>query len=241
MRRKNYIFLPTVNHTGTWFVGAILHGGFGYFFRCYNTELKPPDTGIAIKPFLTVKEHLIDMTMEEIVKVHALLNKDDGCLMVVPVRDVLAAVISARRRNPRHLVLEIGFVLDGFMRLIKEFDQFNPFFFPIDLYLQPAEREQLLTSLEEAIGIEMGLVDDLDKKALAESWAPRNEATDYCLRYLGSPCLELKQAYEQKNIEYIKQELAEYWDRLIEMRPILQPFFEKLGYSNLLWFGEEMK
>lgn len=238
MKRKNYIFLTTIHHTGTWFVGAILHGGFDYFFRCYSTELKPKHTGIAIKPYLTVYEHINDISIQEIREVYDLLNKDEGCLMVVPVRDVLAGIISARRRNPH---LSITYVVRDFVLVAKEFGQFNPFFFPVDLYTEPAEREKMLTLLEQAIGMEMMLVDDLDKKALAETWEPRNESTDFCLRIFGTPHAVLQQAYEQKNIDYIKRELAEEWDYLMEKRAVLQPFFEKFGYKDLLWFEEETK
>jgi len=235
--KKDYILFPTTYSTGMWFVAKILHHRAGYLFTQYVKELNRDLS--KIKPFLTIHGHILEeMDLQEIQKVYDFLNKKDKCLMIIPIRDALASVVSRKRRYPKK---SAKFIIDEFVSITQIFEKFNPFPFPVDLYVKTKDRERLLTTLEEGLGTKLKNVNNVDKKELAETWLPENEATDFCLRESDNPRLELKQAYDLKSLDYLKYVLSQEWGYLMEKRAILQPFFEGLGYKYLIWFEKKAK
>ena len=77
------------------------------------------------------------------------------------------------------------------------------------------------------------------KEDLARSWKAINVTTDWCAEFNVDPNIELKIAYEKGDVDYIKKTMPKEWEYLIEMREILQPFFENMGYKDLLWYDKE--
>lgn len=237
MSKIDYVFFLTAYHTGMWFVAKILHHRVGYLFTQYARELNRDLS--KIKPFLTIHGHILEeVDLQEIQKIYDLLNKQDKCLMVIPIRDVLASIVSRKRRYPEE---PASFIIDEFILIIQVFEKFNPFSFPVDLYTKTKDREGLLTALEGRLGVKIKNVNNVDKKEFAETWPSENKTTDFCLKELGNPRLELKQAYDLKNLDYLKYILSEEWEYLMKKRDILQPFFESLGYKDLLWFKKKTK
>ena len=216
MSKKDYVFFPTVYHTGTWFVAGILHHRAGYLFANYTDD--------KIKPRSTVH---FDITGK--LDIEKAIDHFKDNYLVIPIRDVLASVISRKRRFPDKPATSI---IDGFIVIAKLLNELNPFYFPIDLYEKPKDRERLLISLEKYLGKRFVDVNNITKWEFAEIWWPEN---------VGTASFELKQAYELGETEYLKHVIPEEWEYLIKKQSILQPFFEKLGYKNLLWFKKKSK
>lgn len=217
------IILPTIQHTGTWFVIDILQK-FGYTTVPYNPEWTDKNTVLYMHYPLSVGNGILPQEEHKFCSlgtIEWMYSKFANCLMIIPIRDILASLIT---RQQRHAEQPHKYIIDGFISLAQDFDKFQPFYFPMDLFETCKDRGNLLFSLETVIGKDLQY-----KNILAHEWQPKNTQGEY----------PLKEAYYQGDIAKIQQAIPNEWEYLIKSRKILQPFFEKLGYKDLLWFEEE--
>ena len=229
----DHVFFPTVYQSGTWFVANILHHRAGYIFKRYKDEVQKKD--LLNLPFrTTVHAHILgEIAPHEIQEVYKLLNKNGRCLTVVPIRDVLLSILSQKRRIPD---VPAYHIIDSYALIARKFAEYNPFYFPVYLHKNPLAREKILKSLEVALGSNLAEINGLDNKRFAEMWPVENDTKTFCMKAFGDPRMEFKQAYELKEVAYLKHVIEPEWDYLIKNRGVLKPFFESLGYKNLLWY-----
>jgi len=248
MKKKDFVFLVSNHHSGMWFVSNILEFKLQYDLRgcrdMIENDIDPSaiESGHVFNGHLTAFERqgsgIIDF--RKIKETYDCFNKNSRCLALIPLRDPLAALVSAGRRGQGNR--QSGLIISEYVSIAKDFHALNPLYFPVDLSLSLPEEERyakhlaLLVELEKRIGMDLG---GSFKEDLARNWNPVNVTTDYCINEYGNQKLELKDAYENGDIDYIKKEMPKEWEYLIEMREILQPFFEKQGYENLLWYGKK--
>jgi hypothetical protein len=216
----DYVLLPTIQHTGTWFLLDILQKA-GFTTVPYNPEWTDKNTVLYMHYPLSVGNGILPQEEHKFCSLGAIewiYSKFDNCLMIVPIRDILAALITRQVRHPDQ---PHKYIIDGFISFAQDFDGFNPFYFSIDLFENYKTRVDLLSSLESATGKDLEY-----KNSIAREWQPKNTSGNSWL----------KEAYYQEDIEKIKQTIPVEWEYLMKSREILQPFFEKLGYKDLLWF-----
>lgn len=243
MERKDYVLLPTAHYTGLWFIVEILAYGFDYVVRGFREITDKKIDFTKFVPRHVLIGHLTafgpmgsgDINLQSFQAFHDFFNKDNKCLTIITIRDILAALISARRCAPGRLS---DWIVSEFVAIAQELGKYDPLYFPIDLYTEPEDREALLSTFETRLGIEL---DALYKEELARYWPAQNRSTDYCLHNYSDPRLELKHAHKKEDVYYIKKIMPAEWALLMEKRPILQPFFEGLGYKHLLWFKQGAK
>jgi len=247
MNKKDYVFLLTTHHGGLWFVSEILEHRLGYALRGHRDILENVKDLSTIKPPHLLSGHLTAfermgsgvIDFEKIKETYDFFNKDDGCLAIITIREPLAALVSAGRRAPFRLS---GWIISEYVSIALDCEALDPLYFPIDLHLSLPEEErynkhfELLTEFENRMGVDLG--EDY-KETWAREWRAINVTTDYCVHEFGDPKLKLKTAYVKGDVDYIKNAMPKEWEYLIEMREILQPFFENMGYKDLLWYDIE--
>lgn len=225
------VFLPTIQHTGTWFAIDVLQK-FGYTnfieYR-HNTPgfdiCQVPINSIVHAHFPSSENVLEEeeykfIPAEIIPTIYDTLKNRCNCLLVIPIRDVLSALITRYGRHPNQTH---KYIVDGFLAMAKDIDKLEPFYFPVDLDKPKQERLSFLISLERQLKKVMSY-----KETIAFEWSPKNTQGLY----------PLKEAHLQRNARFIRETIPEDWAYLMENRYVLQPYFEKLGYTDLLWFKE---
>lgn len=238
MRKIDYIFLPSVFHTGMWLIAQILHWRANYPFERMHPKFEKEKL-LNIPPPATIHTHILaESGFDELKEIYDILNRDNKCLVIIPIKDILAAVISRKRRNPRESALHI---IDGLILIAQKLKDFNPLYFPLDLLTEPKSREMMMISIEKTLGVDFIEANNVSTKEFSEQWPVINDTTTYCQKNHGILNLELKQAYDLGEIDYIKHVLPKEWSYLIRKRRTLQPFFERLGYTNLMWFRKPHK
>ncbi|MEE9356494.1 MAG: hypothetical protein V3U75_12965 [Methylococcaceae bacterium] len=224
---KDIIFLPTIQHTGTWFAIDILQK-FGYspieYRNSSSFDIRQINKGFIVHAHFPLSKNVLRkekykfIKADEIKTIYKVLTEELSCLLVIPIRDVLAALITRYGRHPRQ---NHTYIIDGFLDLANKIDKLKPFYFPVDLDRTKQENFDFLVSLEQRIDNVMGY-----KQTISSEWSPKNTIGLY----------PLKEAYLERNIRFIKETIPRDWAYLIENVVQLQPFFEKLGYKDLLWF-----
>lgn len=218
----DFVLLPTIQHTGTWFTIDLLQKA-GYTAVFYNPNWTDKNTVLYMHYPLSVGNGILSQEEHKFCSLGAIewmYSKLDNCLMIISIRDILAALITRQVRHPEQ---PHKYIIDGFISFAKHFDKFQPFYFPVDLFETYKDRLDLLSSFESAIGKELEY-----KNSIAREWQPKNTSGNSWL----------KEAYYQGDVAKIQQAIPNEWEYLIKSRGILQPFFEKLGYKDLLWFED---
>lgn len=226
---KQYIFLPTIQHTGTWFVIDILqHMGFKFTSLTHDNPiycLEDYEEDSILHVHYPLSEDVIDCDIYKFFSYQSMsttLNNictDKKCMTIIPIKDVLASIITRYGRYPEGCH---KYIIDGFLFLIRIIDKHYPFYFPVDLYDSYERRIRLLISLETYTDKIIPY-----KKSIAREWKPKNSIGIY----------NLKEAYYEGNYDFIKQTIPLECEYLIKNREELQLFFERLGYKDLLWYG----
>jgi hypothetical protein len=138
--------------------------------------------------------------------------------IIVTVRDPLAALISCKIRDqtkknrsedidPSETSVYMEQCLKEWKLFATEIPKFKPYYVPVDLDLTGYKYRN----------IDFGLM---------MKYNPVSSRGDY----------NLKVAYKNKELDKVKDELKQDYDKLIELRPVLQPVLEEIGYKDLLWF-----
>lgn len=160
-----------------------------------------------------------------------------GCRVVIPTRDPLLALIS---RHARHPELDHSFIVRGFHRLAAaRLDHpdhpgsLNPgiVFLPVDLLTTPEHRLAALVHVTHRLGwLKGGAPESEPARSYIEGWA-----SSWPIRNTAGPH-PLKEMYDAGDVFGIRNNLPAAYDRLIEARPVVEPFLRKLGYEDLPWW-----
>ena len=220
--RASYIFAPSVQHTGTWFLlnGLKRHSkldDYILFEEMWEREPVPykryilhVHIGDGGSP-LTLPYHSTYMALDVMMRV---------LKTVVPLRDPLLSLLS---RHKRHPMLPHFYLIDGFVYLAQV--QKNCFFLPIDILKETKQvdrRKAALGSLFEYLRLEWEpFIDEW-----AEQWKVVNENP--------VPYSELEW-YRQGAVNKLRGLFPEEFDYLQSNAHIIKPFLSKHGYKNLIW------
>lgn len=225
MKIKNIIFIPTIQHTGTWFLLKFLNK----FIPVIKETADILDKGEQINcPTIFHTHfpirHYLHNRKEEISKT---LSVDAICVLssifktVIPIRDPFAAILTRETRSPewRHF-----YIVDAFTQVAgKLADNPNIKFFPIDLYKNVDERKILLIDTLNHCGIDANQHEaKIDKTA--NEWKPENITPDN----------KFAELYKNKDIEKINfllgPKIAEI--EYLKRQGSIFPFLVKLGYTR---------
>jgi len=144
---------------------------------------------------------------------------------VVSLRDPLLSILSAFNRDPKG---DYTYLVDQFVRQAKLIDsgltRYAPIYFPIDLIERVSFEERVQQFTE--IFAPLGYLDKNRYLTWADRWPYINSQRHNPYRIL----------YRHSLGEEIKQLIPNEWNALVSARPILQPFLEAQGYTDLLWW-----
>ena len=214
------IFLPTIQHTGTWFLIELLrnHTGVDYFIEEKELPVTKHRKGTVL---LQIHFSTTEGWQEEILV---------ACKAIIPVRDPLLALISRQVRHPEKD--HIG-IIDGFLTLVEWYRKYGKkqiFTFPIDLAVTMSanERFQLIQS---AIAF-VDLVDDDIDWARQVHWAYKWPI----INTIGTAGDVLLGFYKTGVVTSIADTMPEEYEYLKSKEGILKPFLQEIGYQNLPWW-----
>jgi hypothetical protein len=139
--------------------------------------------------------------------------------IIVTVRDPLAALISCKIRDqtkknrkedidPNETSIYMEQCLKEWELFATEIPKLKPYYVPVDLDLTGYKYR----------GIDFGRM---------MKYEPVSSRGYY----------DLKAAYKNKELDKVKDELKQDYDKFIELRPALQPVLEEIGYKDLLWWS----
>jgi hypothetical protein len=142
----------------------------------------------------------------------------------IPLRDPLLSLMTRRNRRPDLPADDHLLVWEVAGRLLPLLDQTIPIFYaPIDLARSTEQRIQLLRGLCAHAGVSP----ELHSTDFGEKWpAGINTSGQYAM----------KEAYINRDAGFIKRGLGRDWIMLKNLEMTLQPWLERRGYSNLMWW-----
>lgn len=216
----NIIFVPTVQHTGTWFVLRFLER-FGYGIKEIWQVLEDGKIPIPNSTLLHTHFPVQDALSQDLKKaspLRTIFTLVNLFKTVVPVRDPLAAILTRECRHPEY---HHFYIVDGFVNMAKLHGHPNVYFFPIDLEVE--KRKEVLTGALAHCDIS---IDPYLISTVAEEWKPENP----------TPTNRFHDIYREKDwgklesllgpkvasVEYLRNKSAQ-----------IKPFLSALGYGDL--------
>ncbi|MCP4475390.1 MAG: hypothetical protein GY821_12660 [Gammaproteobacteria bacterium] len=238
MKLKDIIFVPSVQHTGTWFVLRLLEK-FGYEIKTTKDILdgKVIESGkkTVIHTHFPITNNLNKIVPNDPFELRTYNSDAPLCInsivmlsnmfkTVVPIRDPLAAMLT---REARHPELRHFFIVDGFVQMANYLsDNSNTMFFPVDLlaHKEKNRRDMVLKTLKHC-GIEIdeeaeGKIDEVVYHWKAENDTPNNR---------------FKELYKEKDIftiDYLLGAKIAEVEYLKNKAAIIHPFLFEIGYTK---------
>ena len=207
---KGAAVVPSVNHTGTWFVLGFL----SEHPSCYEAvdiasvlARNSVNVGAAIHFHVGGSPQLWDAY--------------DGLMetgrVIIPLRDPMLCLCTRQQRHP---FLDHNYIVEGFKRLAETKDAT---FFPVDT--DPSQRSDILCRVLTALDwpIDPAYVD-----FWARTWARRNT--------VGENTSE-KNLYRDGDYGLLRKRLTPEFDNLLAARDTLVPFLKEQGYKELSWWN----
>jgi hypothetical protein len=231
---NKYILLSTLQSTGTWWVIDALrkHPEVGGLAHTNNLLALLNDWplrdrwagnphGEAIAPdgkFTLLYEHY-SANVSPFYRWYP-QSAQESMMLVVPtistLRDPLICMIRAWHREPP--LYPYSWLLDAWINLAKRENTLNIRFFQMDPFHQ--------VGFEGAVKL-VGL-------SCPKDWLAQLNPNEK-INYTPGEC-QLRIDYANRDVMAIEKALPEPWRRLRESQPILRPFLESHGFSNLLWW-----
>ena len=217
------LFLPSVQHTGTWFVLSILEK-FGYNIVDSKRLL---EGGVNINHPSTIQTHFpiessyqTPFELDKWMGVNSIQVLSKIFKTVIPIRDPLAAILT---REARHPELRHFYIVDGYVNMAEKMaGNSNVMFFPIDLNPDPNARRALIQKLLDHCDIKG---ETATINSLANTWTVKND----------TPNNRFKEAYKEKNKEelifLLGSKVAEL-NYLQNKASVILPFMGALGYTK---------
>ena len=234
------VFLPTIQHTGTWFLIELLrnHTGIDYFIEAkdmFKEKLVYAQKGMLMQCHFGegAQRHPGDGKegkFFENPQVEQLLIKLNA---IIPLRDPLLSLITRHKRHPE---LQHFYIINGFAVLTEWYERYGKeklFCVPVDLYSTKSigERFHLLESLFTFTFLSSSNIDYIRNVAWATRWPIFNSTGTEM------PMDKLGQLYRNGDVKKIASFFPEEYEYLKSKEGILKPFLQELGYQNLPWWG----
>jgi len=143
--------------------------------------------------------------------------------MVIPLRDPLLTMISAKNQDP---TTNCSHIVRSWIYFLEELYEFDPFIMPIDTLRHPEDRYTCIKELLTHLTLNWSE----DSKELCEEFADKWPESNAHGAY------PLKTAYYNRDIKYIERNMEKEFQALQVLTPIFRPFLESYGYEDLLWF-----
>jgi len=239
-----FVFLPTITHTGTFFVAAFLlkHPDIkGYFQVNTLAAILDEDEKVVHhvlgatplkggEPFITerfvygrvniIQDHIWCFPNYYMATLMTVLPT------IIPLRDPLLTILSANERIKDREIRDKRDLVKAWKALVSIINSISGTtklaFFPID---QAADKRS---------GILRETLEYLQLPSLLPYVSDWAKEWPKCYNTGGQ--YEGKIAYETGDIAWIKSSLGHYWEALQEAESHLRPFLEQHGYKNLLWW-----
>lgn len=226
----------SVQHTGTWFlinflkqhvmVRAVilledLYPGENLeSIRSVSIDRTVPDRDVVAHMHVT-REGTPGLGIRYGAMFRAIGCRDHNVL--VPLRDPLRSVITREARVPGR---DHSYIVSGFEELIQWQRQIHRmvYWVPIDLPFETQGRKALLDGVLRHCGLPGQLYVD----RIARDWEPENVSA-------GAP--EIKEAYQNRDAEFLAARFPVEWDLLKQKEETIRPFLERFGYQDLLWWS----
>jgi len=223
------IFLPTVQHSGTWFLINFLtaHPDVSKFVEAKNIYggtdgIEPGQVNLLHThvttydyPVYKVRNYFQNYIAEAMIEKYP---------TVTPLRDPLLSIIT---RHSRHPDKDHRYIIAAYTWLLQ---QPKVFCLPVDTVgdSDTPHRQLLLKVALKVCGLDP-YVDYV--KQYAETWPVSNTAKDMPFN------LPLKEMYKAKDLDGIEKLLPREIATLREEEKNLRPLLEKWGYCDLLWWS----
>jgi len=227
-------FIASAPHTGTWFLIEFLRSlpEVSNFVElpvlrksktCVRREVSPGawEMGLVGQGINLVHSHFQEEDMA-LIRMMGLSNPT-----IIPIRDPLASILTRHNRYPKqrhtHMIGHWERMAGSF---IKFKDEFQATFVPVDLGANDsAVREASLGAAYSAI-VDHGDFRWEPIRAFMERDPWPNSRGDY----------DLKRAYQDRDRDFLRNQIPMEWVELLRIKPTIQPFLESMGYDDLLWW-----
>jgi len=245
------VFIPTIQHTGTWFcIELLANHSTNISGRFIHNEILNK-----LLNEYTASRIIIDNRKKwesslfgpQLNLIHAHFgngdtkhNGDKGKFLpedlikdltrmfpsLSSTRDPLLALLSRHARFPK---LEHFYIINGFITLIELYRNHRVFVLPVDLYAErpKVERYHELMRLMEYIGLEV----EPYLAFWAINWPVHNPTSN-------ADSIKYKSYYKSKKLKKIIALIPDEYEYLKSKESILKPFLQELGYENLLWWED---
>lgn len=215
------IFVPTIQHTGTWFTLRFLEHYIPNICEVWKVlkENRPVQSPAILHTHFPVVDSF-SLPNKKSLPLDSIYTLANLYQTIIPVRDPFAAILTRECRHPeyRHF-----YIVDGFVNMIERFGEHpNVYFLPIDLYTDKLCRMEVLKSVLKHCSID---IDDFVNET-AENWPVHNPTPGHRFKqlYQDKKWSEIQLLLGPKNaeIEYLKNKAS-----------IIKPFMKKIGYTEL--------
>ncbi len=207
---KEVSVVPSLNHTGTWFLIDFLLG-----HPAVEGRLELPDAlarnGLVQSSVL----HFHVGGAPDLWEAYSALIATGRA--IVPLRDPMRSLCT---RQARHPFLDHRYIVEGFVRVANDHDRVT--FFPVDC--DPIIRADVLRRTLSAMDLDAA--DDY-VEFWARTWKPRNS--------IGHETAPI-QWYGDGAWEPLRAVLKEEIELLLDSRDVLVPFLKEQGYKELPWW-----
>jgi len=264
MTKLKVIYLPSVQHTGTNFLSALVTNLCGGRCSLYQSELHGnthyikvsagyTKAGRGVRYKVSSPADVIKIVMGIQAKrggVGLLRNhvsgapfpSDEYSLRLAsvfptcsPLREPLQACVSARVRNPD--VTEFSASVNGFhlLALMRQWDSAQTFFLPVDLLASRGPGHRRDWVVALAKFLDIRLSDWTVMDKIIEAWNPIGTWKRY--KNLNDPSYaqSLESAYRSGNTSYLMQEMPGAFKGLSGVDQVVKPFLESFGYKKFMW------
>ena len=249
MTSNNFLYLPTLQHTGTWFAVNFLlsHPDLGGFFEGHQAETVFQEGNYLVSSAAIKRGYDPDKLnlIQTHIKTIESLTKDrdklitihpDQCAamltnpFIVTLRDPLLALITHRSRHSN--LSPIGAIQNwkaffAFLTAMEKREVKPPIFLPVDL-LKTWDYQRVAGILDDIL-VTYGL---RTNNKIVNKWASELPV----FNSYGQMMPRLRRAYQNNDLETITELIGNDLKLLQEIEPNLRPLLEQAGYSNLLWW-----
>jgi|GEM_PF-2599450 len=245
------VFIPTIQHTGTWFCIELLanhstnisgrfihHKTLNKLLNEYTASRiiidnrKKWESSLFGPQLNLIHAHFGDGDTKHSNDKEKFLpqNLIEDLVQMFPslssTRDPLLALLSRHARFPK---LEHFYIINGFITLIELYRRYRIFVLPVDLYAERTnvERYNKLVSLMKYLGLEI--------EPYLAFWAinwPVHNPTNIPISS------KYRNYYKSKKLKKIIALIPDEYEYLKNKESILKPFLQELGYENLLWWED---
>ncbi len=207
---KSASVVPSVNHTGTWFLIDFL---LGHPEVSNRVELPDALARNGLEPRSVLHFHVGGVP--NLWEAYSALIATG--MAIVPLRDPMLCLCT---RQARHPFLDHRYIVESFLMFANRGDGVT--FFPVDA--DPSRRQEVLRAALSCAGL------DLDESYLefwARTWKPRNS--------IGYDTAE-KLWYRDGSWDELRHAIGPELDYLLDSRSTLVPFLKEQGYRDLPWW-----